>query len=105
MAAYRRVYDSRHLQADCKLAKNRHQLRNPTLGIRVRATFTFLRCSKLADARLCISCYLSEMLTSETRDLLAAEQLHAEQREDQNEEEEQKQQRYDGAHAVEQRYH
>jgi len=29
MAAYRRVYDSRHLQAT---AKNRDQLRNPTLG-------------------------------------------------------------------------
>ena len=37
MAAYRRVYDSRHLQADCK---NRDQLRNPTLGSRVWATFT-----------------------------------------------------------------
>ena len=34
MAAYRRVYDSRHLQ-------NRDQLRNPTLGNRVWATFTF----------------------------------------------------------------
>ena len=31
MAAYRRVYDSHHLQAD--------QLRNPTLGSRVWATF------------------------------------------------------------------
>jgi len=30
MAAYRRVYDSRHLQAD---AKNRDQLRNPALAI------------------------------------------------------------------------
>jgi len=29
MAAHRRVYDSRHLQADCQ---NRDQLRNPTLG-------------------------------------------------------------------------
>jgi len=38
MAAYRRVYDSRHLQA----AKNRDQLRNPTLGNRVWANFTFL---------------------------------------------------------------
>jgi len=37
MAAYRRVYDSHHLQADCK---DRHQLRNPTLGNRVWATFT-----------------------------------------------------------------
>jgi len=36
--SYRRVYDSRHLQA----AKNRDQLRNPTLGNRVWATFTFL---------------------------------------------------------------
>ena len=74
MAAYCRVYDSRHLQADaslksrlvlpfwywltrvvpdkgplngcvcvtCRLtAKNRDQLRNPTLGHRVWATFTF----------------------------------------------------------------
>jgi len=37
MAAYRRVYDSRHLQADCP--KNRDQLRNPTLCNRVWATF------------------------------------------------------------------
>ena len=37
MAAYRRVYDSRHLQLT---AKNRDQLRNPTLGNRVWATFT-----------------------------------------------------------------
>ena len=35
MAAYRRVYDSRHLQA----AKNLDQLRNPTIGTRVWATF------------------------------------------------------------------
>jgi len=39
MAAYRRVYDSRHLQADCQ---NRDQFRNPTLGNRVLATFAFL---------------------------------------------------------------
>ena len=38
MAAYRRVYDSRHLQADCN---KRDQLRNPTLGSRVWATFAF----------------------------------------------------------------
>ena len=38
MAAYRRVYDS----VTCRLtAKNRDQLRNPTLGNRVWATFTF----------------------------------------------------------------
>jgi len=37
MAAYRRVCDSRHLQADC-----RNQLRNLTLGNRVWATFTYL---------------------------------------------------------------
>ena len=37
MAAYSLVYDSRHLQA----AKNRNQLRNPTLGNRVWAIFTF----------------------------------------------------------------
>jgi len=39
LAAYRRVYDSRHLQADCQ---ERDQLGNPTLGNRVWATFTFL---------------------------------------------------------------
>ena len=35
MAAYRRVYDSRRLQADCQA--NWDQLRNPTLGNRVWA--------------------------------------------------------------------
>jgi len=41
MAAYRRVYDSRHLI--CRLtAKIRDQLRNPTLGKRVWATYTYL---------------------------------------------------------------
>jgi len=39
-AAYRRVYDSRHLQADCQ--KNRDQLRNPTLGNRVVYGLRFL---------------------------------------------------------------
>jgi len=39
MATYRLVYDSRHQQADCQ---ERDQLWNPTLGNRVRATFTFL---------------------------------------------------------------
>ena len=38
MAAYRRVYDSRHLRLT---AKNWDQLWNPTLGNRVWATFTF----------------------------------------------------------------
>jgi len=37
MAAYRKVYDSRHLHP----AKNRDQLRNHMLGNRVWATFTF----------------------------------------------------------------
>jgi len=50
MAAYRRVYDSRQLQADCQGSgissgtpdqTARDQLRNPTLGNRVWATFTF----------------------------------------------------------------
>jgi len=40
MAAYRRVYDSRHLQADCQ-EPGRDQHRNPTLGNRAWATFTF----------------------------------------------------------------
>ena len=38
MAAYRRVYDSRQLQADWK---SRDLLRNPTLGNRVWATLPF----------------------------------------------------------------
>ena len=38
MAAYHRVYDSRHLQADCQ---EPDQLRNPTIGNEVWATFTF----------------------------------------------------------------
>jgi len=38
MAAYRRVYDSRHLQADCQEPGS---FRNSTLGNRVWATFTF----------------------------------------------------------------
>ena len=51
MAAYRRVYDSRQLQADCQgsgissgtpAQTARDQLRNPTLGNRVWATFTFI---------------------------------------------------------------
>ena len=37
MAAYRRVYDSRHLQTDCQ--EPRDQLRNPTLDNRLWATF------------------------------------------------------------------
>ena len=41
MAAYRRVYDSRHLQADWMTAKHPDQLRNTTLGNRVQATLTF----------------------------------------------------------------
>jgi len=39
MAAYRRVYDSRHLQADCQEPGS---VLKPTLGNRVWATFTFL---------------------------------------------------------------
>jgi len=38
MAVYRRVYDSRHLQA----AKNRDQLRKHALGNRVWVTFTLV---------------------------------------------------------------
>jgi len=48
MAAYRRVYDSRHRRLT---AKNRDQPRNPTLGSRVRASFTFYVCGKLETIR------------------------------------------------------
>ena len=40
MAAYRRVYDSHHLQADCQEPGSAPE-RNPTLRNRVWATFTF----------------------------------------------------------------
>ena len=40
MAAYRLVYDSCHLQADYQ-GPGSAQLRNPTLGNRAWATFTF----------------------------------------------------------------
>jgi len=47
MAAYRRVYDSHHLQADCQEPRS---ARNPTLGNRVWAIFAFLPCDdKLAQ--------------------------------------------------------
>jgi len=40
MAAYRRVYDSRYLQADCQEPRSAPE--RYTLGNRVRDTFTFL---------------------------------------------------------------
>ena len=43
MAVYRRVYDSRHLQA----AKNRDQLRKHALGNRVWVTFTLVTPHKI----------------------------------------------------------
>jgi len=46
MAAYRRVYDSHHLQADCKQPG---QLRKPTLGNPVWVTFTFTVLISLAQ--------------------------------------------------------
>jgi len=58
MAAHRQVYDSRHLQADYAVyqtqfwsTKNRDQLRNPTFGNRVLATFTFFTCDYLRYRR------------------------------------------------------
>jgi len=50
MAAYRRVYDSHHLHA----VKNRDLLRNPTLGNRVGATFTFFCYRKLPTPKALI---------------------------------------------------
>jgi len=52
---YRRVYDSRHLQADCQ--EPRDQLRNPTLGNRVPATFAFFcRCKSDAGHHCAPAC-------------------------------------------------
>ena len=53
MAAYRRVYDSHHLQADC--IKNRDQHRNPTLGDRVLATVYLVANIKI-NKRFASSC-------------------------------------------------
>ena len=53
MAAYRRVYDSHHLQADC--IKYRNQLRNPTLGNRVLATVYLVANIKI-NKRFASSC-------------------------------------------------
>jgi len=39
MAAYRRVYDSRHLQADCREPGSAPVMTAPTLGNRVWASF------------------------------------------------------------------
>jgi len=47
MAAYSRVYDLRHLQADCQ-----DLLRNPTLGNRVWATFINLLCGCFVERLL-----------------------------------------------------
>jgi len=46
------VYDSRHLRLP---AKNQDQLRNPTLGNRVRATFTFIRDEERWRSRVALS--------------------------------------------------
>ena len=51
MAAYRRVYDSRHLQG----AKNRDQLWNLTLGNRVWATFTFFVAGQFSCSMFVVS--------------------------------------------------
>ena len=49
MAAYRRVYDSRHLHADCQ---EPYQLRNPTLGNRVWGTFIFFTITPAAAVQI-----------------------------------------------------
>ena len=60
MAAYRRVYYSHHLRLT---TKNRDQLRNPTLGNREWATFTFLptdfgvRYADVANTRIRVLLY------------------------------------------------
>ena len=77
MAAYRLVYYSRHLQADC-------QLRNPTLGNRVWATFLYKGRYKnkagcatfVSDAALCQtsletpSVFLTEMVILDLKPML-----------------------------------
>jgi len=76
MAAYRRVYDSRHLQAGCQ--EPRSAPGNPTLGNRMWATFTFtfclLRSTEIAEYKvykletiqarqlICLSVYCSDCM-------------------------------------------
>jgi len=62
MAAYHWVYDSRHLQADCQ---NRDQIRNPMLGSRVWATFTFYQTAQPA-----INASSSYIANAHKRDIL-----------------------------------
>ena len=50
MAAYRRVYDSRHRRLT---AKNRDQLRSPTLGNRVRLPLPFAFTHLFTAQRTC----------------------------------------------------
>ena len=59
MAAYCRVYDSHHLQADCQ---EPDQLWNPMLGNRVCATFYYLtgKCKlNYAACRTALRCLMS----------------------------------------------
>ena len=64
MAAYRRVYDS----VTCRLtAKNRDQLRNPTLGNRVWARFTFFICAHTVDCCGCMSVPLQRVTSLRRR--------------------------------------
>jgi len=61
MAAYRRVCDSRHLQAD---AKNWDQLWNPTLGSRVWPIFLNTNSGRSADTVLFFVCFATGYIHS-----------------------------------------
>jgi len=61
MAAYRRVYDSRHLQADCQKPGS---AQNPRLGSRVWATFTFTFTSSVNTHRNIVKCKNVRLNTS-----------------------------------------
>jgi len=66
MAAYRRVYDSRHLQADCQEPGSAPE--SYTLGNRVRATFS---ASGLVLGVWVVAAFLSSSRSSETRGSLS----------------------------------
>jgi len=63
LAAYHRVYDSRHLQADCQELGSSPE---PTLDNRLWATFTFLVMEQERIYFLLLNCSLFIALTDDT---------------------------------------
>jgi len=74
MAAYRRIYDSSH----CRLtAKNRDQLRNPTLGNQAWCTVTFLLKPEHYGIRNSALSWITDFLSGHTQRILLDGQFSA----------------------------